>query len=95
MTLPRYARSYDTNEATLRDLWRAMGGSWLRLVPEEEGTPDALLGFRGVDQLCEVKMPEEGLRPEQLFWHRRWRGRPVKVIRTGKDLEALAREMSG
>lgn len=95
----RRAARKDGNHAELRDLWRRMGGSWLDVVPEVKGAPDALLGFRGVDQLAEVKDPEgdataRKLRPAQVEWHRQWRGRPVVKLETPKDLEALAASLA-
>ncbi len=95
----RRAARKDGNHAALRDLWTRMGGSWLDLVPIEKGTPDALLGFRGADQLVEVKDPEGSktartLRPQQVDWHRQWRGRPVVKLETARDLEALAASLA-
>ncbi len=91
----RRATRKDGNHAAMRDLWKRMGGSWLDIVPIEPGTPDALLGFRGADQLAELKDPEADnhdrkLRPQQVEWHRHWRGRPVVKLETARDLEALA-----
>lgn len=98
MAFRRAARK-DGNHAVLRDLWLRMGGSWLDLVPLVKGTPDALLGFRGADQLAEVKDPEaeackRKLRPGQVEWHRAWRGRPVVKIETARDLETLAASLA-
>lgn len=94
MTLSRHAMRRDENHARLRDIWRRMSFSWCDLYPIEKGQPDALLGARGVDQLAEVKIDDESPRKEQAEWHRKWRGRPVVILRTPKDLERLAREMS-
>lgn len=89
----RRAARKDDNHARLRLLWRHMGFSWLDLSVTEPGQPDALLGAWDVDQLAEVKAPGEDPRRDQVLWHRRWRGRPVVVLREAKDLERLARVM--
>jgi hypothetical protein len=94
MTLSRHAMRRDENHARLRLTWRHMGFSWVDLFPSEPGMPDALLGARKVDQLAEVKAPDEEPRKDQIEWHRKWRGRPVVILRTPKDLERLAKEMN-
>lgn len=88
------ARRVDINHAALRSLWRAVGGSWLTIAPERGGEPDALVGWRGVDRLIELKRPDKGParrrpRPNQLDWHRSWRGRPVAVVTCFDDLRRL------
>ena len=88
------ARRLDSNQPGLRKAWRAMGGSWLTLVPETGGEPDALIGWRNDDRLIEVKDPDapkakQEPRPEQVLWHRLWRGRPVAVVKTFGDMLRL------
>ena len=88
------ARRVDANQAALRKLWEAVGGSWLPLVPEHGGEPDALIGWRGQDRLVEVKRPDvcasrRRPRPNQVEWHRAWRGRPVAVVTCFDDLRGL------
>jgi hypothetical protein len=88
------ARKVDANQPKLRTLWRAIGGSWLAIVPEFGGEPDALIGWRNDDRLIEVKDPEgtaqqQTLRPDQVIWHRSWRGRPVALVKTFDDLRRL------
>ena len=88
------ARKVDANQPKLRKLWRSVGGSWLSLVPETGGEPDALVGWRGQDRLVEVKDPDartdkQELRPDQVDWHRAWKGRPVAVVKCFDDLKGL------
>lgn len=88
------ARRTDSNQSSLRALWRAIGGSWLSIAPEHGGEPDALVGWRGKDALVEVKDPNKSpsrikLRPEQVEWHREWRGRPVTVVHCFDDIRQL------
>lgn len=88
------ARRNDANKTALHKLWTAIGGSWLDLVPEHGGEPDALLGWRGKNALVEIKDPnkkpsEQKLRPEQVEWHREWRGKPVAVVYCFDDIRQL------
>lgn len=88
------ARKADGNQAALRSMWRAIGGSWLTISPEHGGEPDALVGWRGRDALVEVKdgskpPSERKLRPNQVEWHRTWQGRPVEVVLCFDDLKEL------
>jgi hypothetical protein len=90
----RAPRFKDANHPTLRDDWRKLGGSWLDIVPLEGGEPDALVGWRGVDQLIEIKRPDgtagqRRLRANQVEWHRAWRGRPVARVETLADIVRL------
>jgi hypothetical protein len=88
------ARRVDSNAPALCTLWRSIGGSWLTLVPETGGEPDALIGWRGADVLIEVKDPnappsKRKPRAKQLAWHRSWKGRPVAVVLCFDDLLRL------
>lgn len=90
----RAPRFKDANHASLRKLWRSIGGSWLDITPIDGGEPDALIGWRGDDRLIEVKNPEappskRKARAEQEAWHRGWKGRPVAVVNVFADLRRL------
>lgn len=90
----RRARRADDNHSALRDGWLRLGGSWLDLVPERGGEPDALVGWRGEDRLIEIKNPERAaharqLRPEQARWHGSWRGRRPAKVETVGDIVRL------
>jgi hypothetical protein len=92
----RRRRRSDANRQTLRDGFVGLGGSWLDIVPEHGGEPDALLGWRGQNELVEVKSPvasarDRRLRPKQLEWHRAWRGRPPARVETLAEIVALFR----
>lgn len=67
---------------------RAAGATVCRISSPEAGLPDLLVGFTGRTFLLEVKGPNTRVEPEQLVWHRTWRGAPVHVVRTPE--EALA-----
>lgn len=62
-----------------------VGASVLLLHQLGEGAPDALAGFRGVDQLLEFKSGKKQPNRQQQDWHRTWKGRPVKVVRTKEE----------
>jgi hypothetical protein len=88
------SRRADDNHAALRDGFRRLGGSWLDLVPESGGEPDALLGWRGQNVLVEIKNPLGSAaarrpRAKQVEWHRAWRGRPVAVVETLAEILRL------
>lgn len=90
----RHAANKDANHAALRTLWRSIGGSWLDLVPEHGGEPDALIGWRKQDRLIEIKNPDGSAskrkpRPKQLAWHQSWRGRPVALVLCFDDMLRL------
>ncbi len=94
--MSRYARRTDRNHAAIVRAWRAAGCSVLSLAPLGKGAPDALVGYRGVNTLAEIKR-EEGprggrsgaiLNGWQREWQAKWRGGAVVVVRTVD--EALA-----
>jgi hypothetical protein len=90
----RAPRFKDSNHAELRTRWRALGASWLDIIPIEGGEPDALLGWRGVTRLVEIKDPlarvdKRKPRATQLEWHRAWKGHPVAVVETLADCVRL------
>lgn len=89
----RTARA-DHNGAALVAFLRELGGTWTPLGPasgRDKGRPDGVWGFNGRTGLAEIKQPGEDPREDQLEWHSRWRGAPVDVWRTAKD---VARSMS-
>lgn len=83
----------DANQAELVRAWRAMGGTWLHLHAVGQGCPDALVGMAGEMELVEIKTARGKLNDRQRRWLEEWRGRPVRVIRTIEDLQALAEEL--
>lgn len=46
------------------------------------GFPDLVVGYRGVTYLLEVKGPGGKLRPSQVSFFARWRGGPVREVKT-------------
>jgi hypothetical protein len=70
----------DNGHAEIVAALRQAGASVLDLGDQGGSAPDLLVGFRGIDQLLEVKAPGEDPRPAQQAWHSFWRGHPVCVV---------------
>lgn len=92
----RRARKVDANQAAIVAALRAAGRTVEILADVGRGVPDLLVGLRGATFLLEVKMLGERLTPDQMEWHRRWRGH-VAVVRTPQEAidateAALARD---
>ena len=56
------------------------------------GFPDLIAGYRGRNQLLEVKLPGGKLNERQLRWHADWRGSVVVVRNLAEALEAMGIE---
>ena len=50
-----------------------------------DGYPDITAGKRGVTELFEVKGDSGSLTPAQIEFIARWRGSPVRVVKSGID----------
>jgi len=79
----------DANHADLKALAERIGASWLDLADHGDGCPDASVGWQGTDAMIEIKSPGGNVKPGQIDFAKRWRGRPVTLIRTGNDLLGL------
>ncbi len=91
-------KSVDANQVAVVAAFRAAGASVLHLHTVGEGCPDLLVGVDGIDQLVEVKdgrkrASERRLRPDQVEFHRRWRGRPVFVVEWPAEAAALVQRI--
>lgn len=88
----RRAARIDSTHGAIVDALRNAGCSVQSLARVGDGAPDLLVGFRGCNWLLEVKRDDgppsiRKLNPEQVDWHRTWRGM-VAVVHTPE--EALA-----
>jgi hypothetical protein len=96
----RYARNKDGNHAAVVRVLEACGATVEAIESGVAGVPDLLVGIFGCTELVEVK---DGRKPPsarrlnaaQTAWHRRWRGRPVRVVESVEDALALVAEMRG
>jgi hypothetical protein len=57
------------------------------------GGPDLLIGRGGATELLEIKTGKYKVQPHQGHWHALWRGKPVRVMRSVADVDALNREI--
>jgi Holliday junction resolvase len=83
-----YAKRVDANQSTLVNWLRSQGASVQPLHAVGKGVPDLLVGFGCVNILIEVKMPDGDLTPDQVTWHREWRG-TVHLARTIEDCQRI------
>lgn len=92
----------DANHNAIVDAFKDGGASVVDLAAVGSGVPDLLVGYRGVDFLCEVKDPENAaenrnrrdrLSRGQLDWCLEWRGRTVVVACSPTDAYAILREI--
>lgn len=86
----RRARRVDGNQAEIVSALRDAGCFVEVLSDVGRGVPDLLVGRNGKCLLLEVKMPGEKLTPDQVTWHRAWKGPSVAVVRSPREaLEAM------
>ncbi len=87
------AAKKDSNHAELRDKFRDLGGTWLNIEATHGGEPDALLGWRGMNRLVEIKRPTAAKArkrmPKQVKFRETWRGAPVYQVETFMDIFRL------
>jgi len=53
------------------------------------GCPDLLVAYRGCNYLMEVKTPTGKLKPEQVDWHKNWRGQVATVCSIQQALAVI------
>lgn len=85
----------DGNARELDCVLAGYGAKYLKLDALGDDAPDRLIGYWGVDQLVEYKNPEgrDTVSNGQAEFYRNWRGRPVQVVRTAAELEAVLDHM--
>lgn len=88
----RWSSKPDANRAMVVAHLRAHGATWMDLTGAP-GTPDGVVGYRGVDQLVEIKAAKGRVSEAQEERHRQWRGRPVAIVRTAQDATAVLDEL--
>ena len=98
--MSRFARHKDANHEEVVAAFRACGAVVETIESGKAGCPDLLIGAFGVTELVEVKdgakIPsKQRLNDAQLRWHREWKGRPVNVVRSLDDVQALVAKMRG
>lgn len=88
----RRAAKVDGNQAEFVAFFRGCGMTVQHLHTVGRGVPDLLLGFRGVNELVEMKMPGGKLTADEVSWHARWAG-TVEVVRTIDDAKRVRQRM--
>ena len=91
--MARRAAKIDANQPEIVKAYRQAMATVQHLHAVGAGCPDLLVGFRGENFLVEVKdgakVPSaRKLTPDQVDWHRDWRGGDVHVVKNVS--EALA-----
>ena len=81
----RFNARTDKNQEELIKAIQAIGGTVIILAARKKGTPDLLVGFRGVNYLIEVKTDKGVLGDAQKQFLRDWRGQ-VNVARNLEDV---------
>lgn len=93
----RIAAKIDANQNEIVKALRQVGCTVQSLASVGKGTPDLLIGFRGVNLLFEIK---DGSKPksarklttDQVIWHSGWNGK-VYVIESVDDAINIINEL--
>jgi len=91
----RRAAHIDENQPDIVKALRQIGCSVQSLAAVGQGVPDLLWGLRGFNGLIEVKNPEQppnkrALKPDQVTFHRDWRGH-IDVVETPEQAIAAVK----
>lgn len=94
------AKQVDSNQVEVVAALRAAGATVLHLHEVADGCPDLLIGIAGINALIEIKdghkpPSAQRLTPDQVSFHRTWRGMPVKVVTSGTQAFEYARSLVG
>lgn len=96
------AAKVDDNQKQIVKTLRDMGCSVQHLHAVGAGCPDLLVGYKGFNILLEVKdgkksPSQQKLTPDQVLWHRDWRG-TVEVVNSSEQaiiaVLTIARDLS-
>ena len=77
-----YGAKRDHNELEIVNALRAIGASVAHL--SSKGIPDLLVSFRNKLYLMEVKKPKGKLTPDQIKFHKSWKGE-IYIVRTVQE----------
>lgn len=94
------AKKVDANQVDVVAALRAAGATVLHLHEVADGCPDLLIGIAGINALIEIKdghqpPSAQRLTPDQVSFHRTWRGMPVKVVTSATQAFEYARGLVG
>jgi Holliday junction resolvase len=96
------AAKVDDNQKEIVKALRTLGCSVQHLHSVGAGCPDLLVGYKGFNILLELKdgnksPSQQKLTPDQIIWHRDWRGHVNVVNSSGQAILAVlttARDLS-
>ena len=97
--VPHHREQRDGNEQIIVDVYLSAGASVTRLFKSRPaGVTDLAVGYLGLNLLVEVKDPTAArgpaqarkLTPDQVVWHRDWRGQKAVVTGTAEALATLS-----
>ena len=83
-----FKKKVDSNQVRLVKHARRLGASVQHLHAVGGGVPDIIIGYQGINYLCEIKAEQGKLNALQVSWFENWKGQ-VCVIRTENDLNLL------
>ncbi len=88
----------DANQTAIVARYRAHGVSVL--VVSQHASVDAVVGFRGVDQLVEIKRGDlpasrRKLTADETKLHQTWRGRAIRIVESLDDVDRHVAELTG
>lgn len=86
----RHRVSRDINHKPITDLLDKLFVPYIDLSALGGGVPDLVVDNHGVLELWEIKNPgnwygKKGLNQNQSKWAEKWRGKPVRIVRTVDD----------
>ena len=90
MALGRYNNRRDANEQAIFDVLRGYGFS----VHSLDTPADALVGFKGVTRLVEIKVGDAKYTTTQIKFQEHWRGDYI-TLRSVEEAEAWCKDIRG
>ena len=94
----RRAARIDANQTELVEFFRKAGASVLCTHTLGQGAPDIIVGYRGLNELVEIKdgdkpPSQRKLTPDEKEFHLDWKG-SIYVVKSIEDAKSLLKEMS-
>ena len=86
--MSKFAKKVDANQNALCKYAKSLGASVQYMHSVGAGFPDVILGYEGVNYLCEIKTEKGKLNALQVEWFKNWKGQAV-VVRTESDIKML------
>ncbi len=82
-------KKVDNNQTQVVKVLRDLGATVQHLHEVGKGCPDIIVGFKGKNLLLEIKGSDKKvLTPDQVNWHKLWRGQ-VHVVTSVEEAKLL------